>query len=373
MTSKWVDFKTVREKLDFVEVLSHYGLEQKGHGKQVKIICPFHDDHKPSCGINLAKQVYNCFACGAGGNALDFVAHMEELDPDKTTELRKAALLAAEIFHIEEATIKPKMRGAKTAGAAKNGPQKADKGAKPGKARKSKPKASEGKIGVSERSKNSPAKQMNKPLSFVLPLERKHPYIKTRIKDAGLDKKLVKAFGLGYYDGKGIMSERICFPIHNVDGELIAYSGRWASDSLPDDVPRYLLPKGFEKSKVLFNLHRVIGMRDSHPDLDTVVIVEGFWSVMRLYGEAIPCVSTFGDSVSKDQVELLVQNGFKNAILIFDGDEGGRTGTEQSLPLLAEKLFTKVIHLEAGIKPDVMDKQLVSDLSRNFLRANRTH
>ena len=86
MTSKWVDFKTVREKLDFVEVLSHYGLEQKGRGKQVKIICPFHDDHKPSCGVNLAKQVYNCFACGAGGNALDFVAHMEGLDPDKTIE-----------------------------------------------------------------------------------------------------------------------------------------------------------------------------------------------------------------------------------------------------------------------------------------------
>ena len=46
MTSKWVDFKTVRGRLDFAEVLSHYGIEQKGRGKQVKIICPFHDDHK---------------------------------------------------------------------------------------------------------------------------------------------------------------------------------------------------------------------------------------------------------------------------------------------------------------------------------------
>ena len=131
-------------------------------------------------------------------------------------------------------------------------------------------------------------------------------------------------------------------------------------------MPRYLLPKGFEKSKVLFNLHRVIGMRDSHPDLDTVVIVEGFWSVIRLHGMGIPCVSTFGDSVSKDQVERLVQNGFRNAILIFDGDEGGRTGTEHSLPLLAEKLFTKVIYLDDGVKPDVMDQQLVSELPRYF-------
>lgn len=372
MTSKWVNFKIVREKLDFVEVLSHYGLESEGRGKQVKIICPFHEDHKPSCGVNMTKQVYNCFACGAGGNALDFVAHMEGLDPDKTSELRKAALLAAEVFHIEEATVKPKTRGTKRAGAAQNGSEKADKVAKPGKARKSKPKPSEGKSAASEPSEPSPAKQVNKPLSFELKLDRKHAFIKSRIKDGGLDKKLVKTFGLGFCS-KGIMSERVCFPIHNVDGELIAYSGRWASDSLPDEMPRYLLPKGFEKSKVLFNLHRVIGMRDSHPDLDTVVIVEGFWSVMRLHGEGIPCVSTFGDSISKDQVELLVQNGFKKAILIFDGDEGGRSGTEQSLPLLAERLFTKVIHLEDGIKPDVMDKQLVSELSRNFLRDNRTH
>ena len=85
---------------------------------------------------------------------------------------------------------------------------------------------------------------------------------------------------------------------------------------------------------------------------------------MRLHNEGIPCVSTFGDSVSIDQAELLVQNGFKNCVLIFDGDEGGRNGTEQSLPLLAEKMFTKVIHLDDGIKPDVMDKQLVSELPR---------
>jgi len=363
MTSKWVDFKTVREKLDFVEVLSHYGLEQKGRGKQVKILCPFHDDHKPSCGVNLAKQVYNCFACGAGGNALDFIAHMEGLDPDKTTELRKAALMAAEMFNIEEATIKPKGRNGIKAKASKNGPQKAIKGAKRADAPRGKSKASEGKSGRSEASEPSRVKQVNKPLSFELKLGRKHPFLKSRIKDGGLDKKLVKAFGLGVAN-KGMMTNRLWFPIHNVEGELIAYSGRWASDSLPEDVPRYLLPKGFEKSKALFNLHRVIGMRDSHPDIDTVVVVEGFWSVIRLHGEGIPCVSAFGDSISKDQVELLVHNGFKNAILIFDGDEGGRTGTEQSLPLLAEKLFTKVIHLEDGIKPDVMDKQLVSELPR---------
>ena len=64
--TKWVDFKTVREHLSFRDVLAHYGIEEHGKGGQIKIICPFHDVHKPSCGVNFIKEVYNCFACDAG-------------------------------------------------------------------------------------------------------------------------------------------------------------------------------------------------------------------------------------------------------------------------------------------------------------------
>ena len=151
------------------------------------------------------------------------------------------------------------------------------------------------------------------------------------------------------------MKDRICFPIHNAKGELIAYSGRWASDELPEDEPRYLLPKGFEKSKVLYNLHCVL-----KEGSDNVVIVEGFWSVLRLHGEGIPCVSTFGDSVSEAQAELLVKHGVKNVILIYDGDEGGRIGTQSSLPILAKHLFVKSIALEDGIKPDTMSDDIIA-------------
>ncbi len=360
MTAKWVDFKIIRQHLGFADVLSHYGIKSVGNNHQVKVLCPFHDDHKPSLGVNLDKGVYNCFACGAGGNALDFVAHMEGLDPDNTTELRKAALIAAKTFGIEQATEKPKTGMARTKSTAKPkiARQKAVKTSKKGDQPSSKKIAKTGKTKPSGDEKN---KGGNKPLSFQLTLERKHPFIKARRKELGFDKKLVKEFGIGF-TSKGMMNGRVCFPIHNEDGKLIAYSGRWASDSLPDDTARYLLPKGFEKSKVLFNLNRVIGMREAHPDLNTVVIVEGFWSVMRLHSEGIPCVSTFGDSVSESQIELLVKNGFKSVVLIFDGDEGGRVGTEQSLPLLAAKLFTKVINLEDGVKPDVMSQQLVSAL-----------
>ena len=339
--TQWVDFKTVREHLSFHDVLAHYGIDEHGKGDQIKIICPFHNDHKPSCGVNLEKQVYNCFACDAGGNALDFVAHMEGLDPNKTGELRKAALAAASTFGIDQALERPANGRVK----AKSKTSRSAEPVKAKKARKSKP---------SEKTvKDKPVKPSNQPLTFELKLDHKHPFITER----GFKKKLVKSFDIGFAN-KGMMKERICFPIHNAKGELIAYSGRWASDDLPEGVPRYLLPKGFEKSKVLYNLHRVL-----EKGSDTVVIVEGFWSVLRLHSKGIPCISTFGDSVSDAQAKLLVKHGVKNVILIYDGDEGGRIGTQTSLPILAKHLFVKTIPLEDGIKPDVMSEDIMATLT----------
>ncbi len=68
--TKWEDFKTVHDHLSFRDVLAYYGIEEHGQKggmrDQIKIICPFHDNHKPSCGVNLVKEVYNCFTCGLG-------------------------------------------------------------------------------------------------------------------------------------------------------------------------------------------------------------------------------------------------------------------------------------------------------------------
>jgi len=83
-----------------------------------------------------------------------------------------------------------------------------------------------------------------------------------------------------------------------------------------------------------------------------------------LHWANIPCVSTFGDSISQAQADLLVQHGFKHVILIFDGDEGGRVGTKTSLPILAERLFVKSIVLGDRVKPDSMGDELLAALPR---------
>jgi hypothetical protein len=93
----------------------------------------------------------------------------------------------------------------------------------------------------------------NKPLGFSLTLDPDHPYLKER----GLTPELIATFGLGYC-GKGSMAGRVCIPIHDGDGALVAYAGRWVGpeEDLPEGKGKYELPAGFHKGLELFNLHR---------------------------------------------------------------------------------------------------------------------
>lgn len=351
----WVNFQTVRQELDFSEVLAHFGFQTKANGQnQVKIHCPFHDDANPSCGVNLDKKVFHCFSCQAKGNILDFFAKMEGLSPDKPKELREAALLAIETFGIDGG--KQEAKGGDQP-KAKARAAKSEKRRSSGAKRVKKEEANNaGETQQQEPPTASEARTVNAPLTFQLQLDANHPYLAER----GLTKKQIAEFGLGYAK-RGSMKGRICFLIHNEGGELIAYSGRYVEDDLPEGTPRYLLPKGFEKAQVLFNLNRVIA--DGAPE--TVVIVEGFWSVLRLHAAGVPVVSTFGASVSEAQADLLVKAGIKSCILIFDGDDGGRAGVEQALPILSERLFVRTIVLEDGVKPDTMKSSHVDKITAN--------
>lgn len=58
------------------EIIEKY-VDLKKSGKNYVGLCPFHGDTKPSLIVNDEKNIYKCFACGAGGNALKFVQDIE--------------------------------------------------------------------------------------------------------------------------------------------------------------------------------------------------------------------------------------------------------------------------------------------------------
>jgi hypothetical protein len=93
-------------------------------------------------------------------------------------------------------------------------------------------------------------------LNFTLTgIDYSHPYLA----DRGIANETAIAFGVGFYPGPGLMHGRLVIPIHNADGELVAYCGR----SVDQTRPRYRLPPAFAKSEVLFNMHRAVAGRRS--------------------------------------------------------------------------------------------------------------
>ena len=77
--------ENLTQRLDIVEVVGSY-LELKKNGANYKCICPFHNDTTPSLVVSPSKQIYHCFACGAGGGSIKFVMEHEKLSYPEAIE-----------------------------------------------------------------------------------------------------------------------------------------------------------------------------------------------------------------------------------------------------------------------------------------------
>jgi DNA primase len=169
----------------------------------------------------------------------------------------------------------------------------------------------------------------------------------------GLAPATIRAFDIGFYEGRGFLRGRIVIPIHDEQGTLLAYVGR-----APDDaIPKYRFPKGFRKSFVLFNLHRAraTGARD-------VIVVEGFFDTFAVHQAGCPAVvALMGSTLSPRQADLLARC-FGRAILMLDGDEAGRLGASTIQPMLARRMPVVRITLEDGKQPDQLAPRQIQRL-----------
>ncbi len=214
LMSIWIDFKELRSKLDFEQVLRHYGVEVKRKGNQHHGYCPLPDHNgkknSPSFSANLEKGIFQCFGCGAKGNVLDFAALMSKVDPKDGAALHTVAIELQKRFCLD---------------APQANKQTAEKPAK------------------SET--NDLPVIVNAPLGFELKgLNREHPYLLNR----GFSQATIDHFGLGFCS-RGYLKDRVAIPLHDHEGKLVGYGGRVVDDAtIAEDNPRYRLPGERERS-----------------------------------------------------------------------------------------------------------------------------
>jgi len=70
--------QTVIDKTDIIELASRY-VELVANGSNMIGICPFCSGTKPTFNVSEDKQIFKCFKCGRGGNAIELVIHLEKL------------------------------------------------------------------------------------------------------------------------------------------------------------------------------------------------------------------------------------------------------------------------------------------------------
>ncbi len=137
------------------------------------------------------------------------------------------------------------------------------------------------------------------------------------------------------------------------------YCGRAINDDQIEKEGKYKLPVNFDKSEVMYHLHREEG-----PDL--LILVESFLSVFQLYQNDIEnVVALMGSSMSEQQEKLIVNAPGLNGevILLFDGDEDGQKCTRDCLTRLSKKLFAKAVDIAPyAKKPHRLDPGAIKKL-----------
>lgn len=334
---KQINFAHVNEHGSFPALLNHHNLEFTQRGSTIRLLCPFHDDKTPSLGITLeatdkAKaNTYHCFGCGAKGSLIDFEKEMSGVD------LRTAAETVATVSNCALTpgrAVRRVVRGSESR-------SKANKG---GKRPLSRTTPLDGQDGAP--TAREEVSDCNPPLTFSLTLDHEANAVLRR-----LDLEAAQHYGVGVAK-RGGMAGRICIPIHNAKGEIVAYVGRWPDDDVPDEEDKYRFPKGFNKLLELFNLHRLDGSQH-------VVAVEGFFSAMRLDQLGVPVVALMGTSISEAQALLLKRAGVKSVLVLLDGDEPGRTAGPVVAAQLVRHLFVRLAELPDGTAPDEASVELL--------------
>jgi DNA primase len=329
--------ENLKNRLDIVDVIGEY-IELKKSGANFKANCPFHSEKTPSFVVSPSKQIFHCFGCGVGGDAIKFVMDYEKLSyPEAVEKLAKK-------YNIHLTYTKD------------------DK------------KAGEQKE-VLEDLNHFYRKNLDK-----------NQTAKNYLLDRGIYESTIKSFELGYAPSssesmnflnyKGIsttkalevgavakgndgrfyarFSQRVTFPIFNPSGKIVGFGGR----TITNHPAKYInspQSKVFDKSRLLYGYHKA---RQSISKLDQVIVCEGYLDVIMLHQAGFTnAIATLGTALTSSHIPILLK-GASEVIVAYDGDEAGINAAFKASTVLSQKSVKGgVVIFEGGLDPADMVKE----------------
>lgn len=314
-------------------------------GKYMKGLCPFHSEKTPSFTVTPERQIFHCYGCGKGGNAIKFRMEIEGLTFPEAVRMMA-----------EEAHIPYEDRGSALGGGAVN-------------------RELEQLLQAHEWS--------SKLYHFLLKNTEFGKPAMDYLKGRGFSDKAIDTFQIGYaparwdtlvqfldkrsfnledmekgglvsakQDGTGYVDrfrDRVIFPLHNRSGKVIGFAGR----ILGEGQPKYLnSPESrlFSKSRTLYNLH--LAKADIRKK-SQIVLFEGYGDVISAWEAGVHNgIATMGTALTESHAAMM--RGLAEEIIVcYDGDQAGQAAALKSIPILEQAGFqTKIALLSEGLDPD---------------------
>ena len=304
----------ILKQADIVNVISSY-INVIRKGRSFVSLCPFHDDKNPSMMISKEKQIFKCFVCGAGGNAISFVEKYERIPFAQA--IRKTAEIIGfsdirltkpyEQVHVDE-TLVPLHECIEDLTTYYQYGLATEEGAD---AREYLEKRHIDQDQQERFRLGYAIKDGKGTISF---LEQK-----------GYSLKTIESIGIALAKANGTSDSnagRLIFPIQDIDGKVIGYSARKLFDET--EGPKYVNSpetKLFHKSSILYNFHnaKLSAKHDGY-----IYVLEGFMDVFALDKIGIKsAIAIMGTALTKEQA-LILRRLNVEIRLCLDGDSAGQ-------------------------------------------------
>ena len=328
---------------DIVDVVSQY-VALKKKGRNFWGLCPFHNEKTPSFSVSPERQIFKCFGCGAGGDALKFIQRMLNVTfPEAMQVLANRAGI-----EIEEYRSRSSGDSAGKRKISKAEMYKANRWAAESYHRL----LQEGESGKAARAYLE-KRGLNEDICrrFLIGFARDGMYVSKNGASAGFSIETLRNAGLvrgnenQFYD---MFRNRIMFPIFDAIGNIVAFGAR----TLGDDTPKYLnTPETaiFVKHRHLFGLYQA---RESIEKSNRIIVVEGYTDVLAAHQAGIcNVVATLGTALTDEHVRMLRRYA-EEIILVFDSDVAGQKAADRALTIfLTLGVDVKLASVPAGKDP----------------------
>ena len=356
----------VKERADIHEIVSEYVVLKKS-GRGFTGLCPFHEEKTASFSVSPSKQMYYCFGCHKGGNAIGFLQELgrssfvdvitgladrygipietenredqERYNSDRSRRQPMLAVISDAVGYFQSCLARPEGSDARSYLAGR---------------------------GI------SPELIARHQLGFA---PNSWDGLLTYLQRRGHNAEIVDAAGLTTinenkrrYDR---FRNRIVVPIRDENGRVIAFGAR----SLGDEKPKYLnSPETelFDKSRTLYGLDRA---KDAISNGGTAIIVEGYFDVIALHEAGITsAVAVLGTAMSEANIRKLLRFGDR-IIANFDSDSAGEKAANRTIELVSQKLSSseeidlRILQLPNGFDADEFVRTYGADSMQAMLTA----